>query len=743
MLPGSFPDSDFPAARNLRVRRWDQNGAVFRTDASGTPVQVQDLDAASSTGVIDVPVAATTLLLENGVTVAFASTGAKGFRAGDYWVFAARTADASVELLDRAPPRGIHHHYARLGIWDVGAGAGHRLPPSLAAAPAAARLQLHRLRDARVARQRPVHDPGRRSTRCARPAAPSASAPGQYRCASRCGSTAALGPHPRAGPGDGDRRAQAAPSSSTAASPSRIENLAILSLGREPGHQRAERAGPGAAPARDRGAPQRRQPRARRSRCRRIVAGATIATTPSSLRSASVANDPAAPRAEGDDQTAFLLTAALAIDDNVLWCARQAIALDGSVLHLLDTRIAGNERSAAREGAHQRARPRPARRVDAISGNSFSHRRQRHPLRASTAPGSRATSCVSTASATASGSAIALATGLDQNGVDQCQVLANQIDGFGGRGIVIGAPVRELIVQAQHHRGLRQRHRLHRRRRCRLAVDREQPPAQHQLRARGRGGIAGRHRRDPGGSATIAGNTIRSLGITAVQSALRAGILDIGVERARVSGNEVTELAPPGDFVGLAAGIMLVAPLVDFEVGHNRVERDAVPSTQRSNGPWQALVVLDVDPQTSLQRVDRVTTVRVEPAKTVVLGAGRPYLSALAFAAAENQPPGAQGSIVGNVLISRGDAPAVQVLAAQCLFNDNRVDARLNGKIAVTLTAPVCIVSTNRVTGNEFSIQINGATAKSATVLGNITTRGISLAGAGLPAPWDALNLRA
>ena len=57
------------------------------------------------------------MLLENGVTVSFASTGAKGFRAGDYWVFAARTADASVEILDRAPPRGIHHHYARLAFY--------------------------------------------------------------------------------------------------------------------------------------------------------------------------------------------------------------------------------------------------------------------------------------------------------------------------------------------------------------------------------------------------------------------------------------------------------------------------------------------------------------------------------------------------------------------------------------------------------------------------------------------------
>ena len=160
-------------------------------------------------------------------------------------------------------------------------------------------------------------------------------------------------------------------------------------------------------------------------------------------------------------------------------------------------------------------------------------------------------------------------------------------------------------------------------------------------------------------SATIAGNVIRSLGTRAVQSPLRVGILAAGVERARISGNEVTDLAPAGDFVGRAAGIMLIAPLADFEVGHNRVERDATPSTQRSNGTWEALVVLDVDPQTSLQRVDRFAIVRVEAGKTVVLGAGRAYVSTLALAAIDNQPAGANGSILGNVLIARGDAPAV------------------------------------------------------------------------------------
>jgi hypothetical protein len=83
------------------------------------------------------------------------------------------------------------------------------------------------------------------------------------------------------------------------------------------------------------------------------------------------------------------------------------------------------------------------------------------------------------------------------------------------------------------------------------------------------------------------------------------------------------------------------------------------------------------------------------------------------------------------------------VSAGQCLFNDNRVDARLNGKIAVALAADVVIVSANRVTGNELSIAISKATSKSAAVLGNITTRGIALSGSALTPPWDALNLRA
>ena len=121
---GAFDPLD--ADRHMRVARWDQGGVTV--DAAG--------------GVVQVPAAAgTPLVLEDGVQVSFDADPAGGnFHVGDYWVFAARTADASVEELVEAPPRGILHHFCRLAVvtfpsivvdcrtlWppDFGGGEGH------------------------------------------------------------------------------------------------------------------------------------------------------------------------------------------------------------------------------------------------------------------------------------------------------------------------------------------------------------------------------------------------------------------------------------------------------------------------------------------------------------------------------------------------------------------------------------------------------------------------------------------
>ena len=104
-LKSALSAGDFPvdgqnltdADRHTRIKRWDQE--------SGGPA------------VIDVPASGTPLILEDGVQITFTTDPDGGaFRSGDYWIFVARTADASVEELDEAPPRGVHHHYCRLAV---------------------------------------------------------------------------------------------------------------------------------------------------------------------------------------------------------------------------------------------------------------------------------------------------------------------------------------------------------------------------------------------------------------------------------------------------------------------------------------------------------------------------------------------------------------------------------------------------------------------------------------------------
>jgi hypothetical protein len=96
-IPAGFNFNPADPTRHTRVTRWDQSAGV---DANGL------LDVVA--GPIDI---------EDGIRVTFALDPTTGhFKIADYWVFAARTADGSVELLQNAPPRGILHHFCRLGF---------------------------------------------------------------------------------------------------------------------------------------------------------------------------------------------------------------------------------------------------------------------------------------------------------------------------------------------------------------------------------------------------------------------------------------------------------------------------------------------------------------------------------------------------------------------------------------------------------------------------------------------------
>ena len=91
-------------ARNTRLQRWDESAPLNAINGDGLMT--------TAAGPID---------LEDGVQVAFSVAVAGGqFKVGDYWIFAARTADAGVELLNAAPPRGIQHQYLQLAAIPAG-----------------------------------------------------------------------------------------------------------------------------------------------------------------------------------------------------------------------------------------------------------------------------------------------------------------------------------------------------------------------------------------------------------------------------------------------------------------------------------------------------------------------------------------------------------------------------------------------------------------------------------------------
>jgi len=751
MVPADFPNSDFPRDRNLRVRRWDQKHEVLRVAADGTTPVFQDLDA-GTTGVINVPAADTTLLLENGVTVTFASTGAKGFRAGDYWVFAARTADASVELLANEPPRGIHHHYARLGIWDAAAGTvtdcrtpwpprGEGLdcsctecvtPQSHANGQFTIQAAVDRVRDTggtvclgvgQYQLTEPVQMIGARSVRIK---------------------------------GQGVATVIVTPGgafSLQAGIALAIEDLAILSLGKQSAISVHTVAGlalqklvigmfggddaTGAAIA-----------------LAGAVIGATIRDNIINAPVAVQAIDPAATPIPGTKlPPQMLLCAALRIEDNVLWCERQAVALAGQVIHVLATRITGNEMRICRQGAITALGLCGPGASMYIAGNSLnvSGPGITAGVDGLWIEGNKLVATPQRANGPADGAGITLRTGLDPGGSTQCHVLANQVSGFPDAGILIQAPAEELLVKLNIIEG------------CGNGI------LMLQEAKGGAVSIENNHLRNIGSdqaeprlglfsigiglsrtdSANVAGNSIRQVGVNATPGQqVLAGILGFGVLRSRIHGNEVSEIGPLTDFGGTVGGILMLAPYAQLDIAHNHVERDAQPVFAASTTPWQALAVEEpgVEAGPTVVRTGNYTAVRVDDTRTLVIANDRAYVSALTVAvdAATGAQTvlGASATVLGNTLIARGRDSAVDVVASgDLIFSNNRCELRANVSAdAVRLAANTAIVNANRVRGGKVSMQLF-VNAQRVTVVGNITTNPI--VAPGLPAVWDPLNIRA
>jgi len=737
MLPpaASLPNSVFPDERNLRVRRWDQKGAINRTAAGGGLAQVEDLDAPGSTGVIAVPSATTTLVLEHGVTVRF-DPGGRGFRSGDYWVFAARTADASVETLDRAPPRGIHHHYARLAIWDAATGSltdcRDKWPPK-----------------------------GGDDCSCTACVTAESHNSGQFTIQAAVDQVAPTGGTVCIGPGlyelrqavriDGAKslrvRGHGLASMIVATAGAfeiegslfvGVENLGIVAIGEAPAIRVDSAIGlslkqlAALVIGRD-------QRLGVAISLHGVVAAATITenlifASTAIFADATATVNPGSTSGQGDFK--FLLAAALSIDDNIFLSDNRAIALDGNVLHFLASRITGNEiigcsgpaisaLGMGLDGSSMR-----------IGGNhlSVSGTGIRCGVEGISIDGNKLVN--SGARATPPPHGIRITAGADRGGIGQCHILANQIRGFGGVGIEVDASVRALIVKQNIIENCD--HGIV----CITgATDGKLTVENNQLL--GIGGpeapvvIAMGIAVFQAASATIAGNTIRAFARAPAGQTFGAAIWAANVAHARILGNEAIDIGPPGVFKGTVRGILAVGALDEFDIDHNCVERESNPTQDSFDSDWQALLVTGSTAQAATASNvaapanANMASMRVGAVGMVAFGERR-FIAASRF----DLP---SGSILGNSIQARGTQPAVEVRADECLFNDNRVRA-LVGVPAVLLASRITVVSANRVRGGDPSIRIANSTGQPATVLGNITSAPIQVVG-GLGTPFVPLNL--
>jgi hypothetical protein len=462
------------------------------------------------------------------------------------------------------------------------------------------------------------------------------------------------------------------------------------------------------------------------------------------------------PANEGAAQ--FLLSMALRIEDNALICGTSGVKLVGPVLHLADTAITGNQVQGCRAvglaalgfagpGASMRFTgnllsvngPGIACAVDGawIEGNKLTGQ----------ALGQRAVS----------GSGIVLGTGLDVNGSNECQLLANQIKGYPDAGILVDAPAQSLIIKLNiiEHCG-----------NGIVMSDASSAGAlaieNNQLRDIGAPVAASGKFADAvvgisvlrAATATVAGNTLRGIGLQPGPGVrLVAGVRAFATQTVRVVGNDIAAVGPVADYTQPVAGILVIPPNGQAQVLHNRVERDATPNSGSSRTAWTALLIGTpaADPQRTIDRVGRYTLVQIDSARLLQFAGKHAFIApgAAAVAGATVVGAGANAaaaaasdavSVLGNVLAGRGTAPLVAITAREVIFSDNRSDLRgQDSKVNVATATTLLIANGNRIQGGEFALLVSNRNAAVAAI-GNITTGLIS---APLKPEMAALNLNA
>ncbi|MEJ2541433.1 MAG: DUF6519 domain-containing protein [Gemmatimonadota bacterium] len=782
LLGGSF-DLANPRARNLRVRKWDQKGQVL--NAAGTVVA----DVDTNSGVIPITGPAT-YVLEDGVEVTFSLDPSGGdFHVGDYWVFEARTVDASIQELNDAPPRGIHHHYCRLAVVTLPGQPPEDCrtfwPPEFGGAGC----------DCTVCVSAEEHNSGSRTIQMAINAVKATGGkvclgPGLYLVQDPIMISSAFSVHLQGhglttallygGPEGGVIQVEGSVDvdiSQLAVTSYALENVGRPSLtvrnsmlvnvehctfihlgsGRDEALMCVGLAGVLV------------EVRVRDN----VLFGARGIDT---LGPASGGITP--PAAEGG-KTQYTGTLGLYIEDNFIWGTERCVSLDsrgGTTFHLGDTRISRNTMFGGEdEAVRLTGYTLPVSRTD-VKGNEIVTRGHGVIVAEDNV---RVEDNDISAVERDSGvdgppMGIAITQGTFETPILRCSIVGNRIFGLGGDGINIrttlgAATIERNFIQGTGRNG--------------IAME---PNAGAQVLNIENNQILGASTVNEDGVAVcairvlqvaqgeISGNTIRDFGLYAVQNDRRSGIEAAMVGSVRIAGNDIQGVGPPTQFVGAGAGIGVLGPFGSVEVVDNMVRRTSGGFTP-DNSLWYGLMVT-IPIAKQIEALGSVWSTFGEDA--VIYDTSAPaeerarsyhrvgtYLENNAVIDAANRgfvmvvadevvllPRGQHlVSVRGNSFQGFGLVPVVHVLSAgTCTFTDNRcLQHPPAGRtpLIVDIESAAAIVSSNylerpTVERPRASMDIdvdNGPV----TVLGNIATGDIHVNGADLPpsSPWRPLNV--
>lgn len=720
------------AARNTRIRRWDQSNQVRRADGS----VFHDLNASASSNGIPVPPAGTVLALENGILIELELPDGGEYRTGDYWVFKARAADGTIDILDAAPPRGIHHHYARLAVVtlpNVQEDCRIHWPPATGGQSCDCTVCVHpEAHNSGVATIQQAIDAVR-----ARGGGTICLDVGTYLLRAPLNMANVRSLRMR---GQGWRTVLQPAQAGGAIDVSggigvAIENLSIVGVAVEGAVAMIDIA-------------HSADVQLSHLTIAALASGkATSAAIDLSgiLLSSSIRDCVLVAEQTVVSATAqkYLLTANLTVVDNVLVGTQRGLSLDGTCLHYGQLRIADNlVLGCSQAGVALTGAAFPAATVT-VTGNVL------HAAGAGIVAGTDQlriadNEIIAMAGRTAA-HGIDLEAGQDKAALDRVQVTGNRLRGLRGHGIHVGHRLGQAsfvgnIVENTGGGGLIMSANaaadyivVDGNQFSNLGVDFNSntlPFVGVLLLATNR--------------ADVTNNRFANVARDAVLSPLRAGVLTVATGELRIAGNRMYGIGPAGTFNLRTVGIGVAPGFVQVAVDDNTVSRLESSGDTAGTANWQALLIVG----TLLGEAGQMQSISVPGAVILQTKSGVAYLTNNGIFVQAVTAIGT--SVRGNRFHSQASLiPAAEVLAVRgCLFDQNDIlvfDGDSAGQLAGRIVGDHASLANNRFSGSGEKAIFELVTDKAKySVLGNLRTAPIIVNGTvdtSLPPPWNALNV--